>query len=559
MRITCKFFLFSFLISLSLFTFAKPTFAKVKVGQGYFVACSTSNCTNTVNLGFQPKAIFFYWTNNTALGFAANGDAGWGFAASTTASTPVQRAVAVADADAQTSSQTDRIKSDSYSIINLAANGSSAILRQEATTTFTTTGFSVAWRTVNTQTAYVIHYYALGGGDIVSTDAGTVNITTGTGSLAYSSLSFKPDILIFAWTFTEAVNTQTAGMEIGLGMATSSSARAAILNVASDAATANTGKRWWQTSTSTIVAASIAVPPVQDATVDFTSLDTNGFTLNKTDGPAAQLPVFFMAIKGGKEGFKAFSRPTVTGNSATTSSGFQPRGLFLFSASSTNNGALNSAGGMSLGSGTTTASSTAIWYQNFNVDSSDDNMHATSSLIAVELDRSSTINAQASLVSLDATGYTLNWKKVTTQPVQWFSWTIGDLAVLPAPVTDTPPLDGSFNDSVTLTGHMDDYDATTRGFAYGTSANLTGSDTSTTTETGSFGDETFTFPLFNLPPDNLYYYRAYATNSVGTGYGNIFGPFRASPRDLSTPRRMRLFQGYKLKIQKGGKIIIRQN
>ena len=62
---------------------------------------------------------------------------------------------------------------------------------------------------------------------------------------------------------------------------------------------------------------------------------------------------------------------------------------------------------------------------------------------------------------------------------------------------------------------------TTRGFAYGTTAQLTGGDTATTTENGSFGVGAFTGTITGLTPNTTYYIRAYGINGSGTGFGGI--------------------------------------
>ncbi|GAG78422.1 unnamed protein product, partial [marine sediment metagenome] len=57
---------------------------------------------------------------------------------------------------------------------------------------------------------------------------------------------------------------------------------------------------------------------------------------------------------------------------------------------------------------------------------------------------------------------------------------------------------------------------TTRGFKYG----KTETDTWDVHEDDSFGVETYSLEIAGLDPDTTYYVRAYATNSIGTGYGS---------------------------------------
>jgi hypothetical protein len=77
--------------------------------------------------------------------------------------------------------------------------------------------------------------------------------------------------------------------------------------------------------------------------------------------------------------------------------------------------------------------------------------------------------------------------------------------------------------SATLNGNIDvtAANATTRGFAWGTNSNLSGGDTATTSEAGSFGVGAFTTDVSSLTSGTTYYFRSYATNSAGTGYGAV--------------------------------------
>lgn len=79
--------------------------------------------------------------------------------------------------------------------------------------------------------------------------------------------------------------------------------------------------------------------------------------------------------------------------------------------------------------------------------------------------------------------------------------------------TSTAILNGSISDA-------HGFDATQSGFAYGTSADLS-SVIATSTLGSQTGTASFQSNLTNLTPDTTYYYRAYATNIQGTGFGTI--------------------------------------
>ena len=75
----------------------------------------------------------------------------------------------------------------------------------------------------------------------------------------------------------------------------------------------------------------------------------------------------------------------------------------------------------------------------------------------------------------------------------------------------------TLNGSITVTGGAD---ATQSGFAYGTDATLT-TVIATSTLGAQTGTASLTENLTGLTPNTTYYFRAYATNSAGTGYGSI--------------------------------------
>lgn len=111
----------------------------------------------------------------------------------------------------------------------------------------------------------------------------------------------------------------------------------------------------------------------------------------------------------------------------------------------------------------------------------------------------------------------------------------------------------TINGEITATGGQN---STVRGFAWGTSSTLSNGDTSTTTESGDFGAATFSQGVSNLLAGKTYYFRAYATNSAGTSYGSIDNLVTGT--NTTPARKMRLFDGYRMKILNGRMIMHQQ-
>jgi phosphodiesterase/alkaline phosphatase D-like protein len=115
----------------------------------------------------------------------------------------------------------------------------------------------------------------------------------------------------------------------------------------------------------------------------------------------------------------------------------------------------------------------------------------------------------------DSTGLPLyDWGVTFDEPIT--------LATLPtvatSAVTATSTMAATLNGSITSNGNAS---STIRGFAWGTNSGLSGGDTATTTELGTFDIGSFTKALTGLTPNIAYYFRAYAVNSAGTSTGSI--------------------------------------
>ncbi|MBU4347376.1 fibronectin type III domain-containing protein [Patescibacteria group bacterium] len=92
------------------------------------------------------------------------------------------------------------------------------------------------------------------------------------------------------------------------------------------------------------------------------------------------------------------------------------------------------------------------------------------------------------------------------------------LRYISAPVVSTTAASNVASTIVTANGNVA-YTCgavTERGFKYG----LTAADTWSVSETGSFSAGVFKLGIANLTPGTTYHFRAYATNSEGTGYGS---------------------------------------
>ena len=101
-------------------------------------------------------------------------------------------------------------------------------------------------------------------------------------------------------------------------------------------------------------------------------------------------------------------------------------------------------------------------------------------------------------------------------------WLFSSPSSMPTVTTNIPSSVASssmiMNGSIAVDGSAS---STVRGFAWGTNSGLSGGDTATTTESGTFGVSSFSTTTINMTPSTVYYFRAYAVNTAGTSTGSI--------------------------------------
>ncbi|MFQ5779711.1 MAG: hypothetical protein ACE5HN_02850 [Nitrospiria bacterium] len=370
-------------------------------------------------VGFQPKGVIFFWTRQTAEGFASDLNAGVGFATGPAN----ERAVSVTALSGDNRNQTGRRRSESNMILLLSGGPFPTLIAQAELTSFDADGFTINW-TTNDANAYLIHYIALGG-DITNALAGTFTLTRTVGNQAVTGVGFQPDSIMTLWGFTEPVDTSVEDAAIGIGFARSATARGAMVYASPD----NKDyfeKRWQQrTDAAILLLAPDDVPPTQDAIVDLVSMDADGFTVNKSDDPKDPTPIFFLALKGGRHNVGAFNQPTVTGNQATTGVGFQPEQLILAGFNLAATQALSLGGAVSFGAAGSSTERGGIWFQDSSdFDPIEANMYTATSDTLTLADGPSTVDARADFVQFDPDGFTLNWQTADATARQTLYWAV---------------------------------------------------------------------------------------------------------------------------------------
>ena len=382
-----------------------------RVKKGTFTKATITGSQVITGVGFQPKAVIFWWTRQTSYGESAGVLVGYGFATNDGGNC----GVAFASDDGAWTSNTGRRRSTTYSIIILS-NGDPTRSAQASVTSFDADGFTLNWQR-NEARADIIHYIALGGVDLTNAKASSFTLTTATGTQDVTGVGFQPDFAMFLWTFTKATDTNTRHAEVGLGFAVSSTKRGAVVADSEDGRSIM--DTWQQQRTDSCILLLDPTSGAQDAIVDFNQFLADGFRLNKTDPPAAVTPIFYLALKGGYYDVGSFNSATTTGNQDVTSVVFQPRLVMLATQGRSASTAIGGTAELAFGAATSSTERGVTWFEDpTGLANSDNERETLNTKIIQWRDRTGantfTLRGSADFVSFLSNGFRLSWSNVET-------------------------------------------------------------------------------------------------------------------------------------------------
>lgn len=218
---------------------------------------------------------------------------------------------------------------------------------------------------------------------------------------------------MFLWAFTESVDTTTSDSAIGLGFARSSSQRCALTGV-STSGLKNKAYTQKQQRTDQCILVINPNTRAQDAVVDFTSMDSNGFTISKSSAASAT-PIFYLALQGGQYRVGNIYQPSSAVDQFIEGIGFRPVGLMLASYDLASSTALQSGNTVSLGMAASSTSSATAWADegNWAVAPSKNvakNQYRTDKVITLATaGNPCTTNAEADFKSFNDDGFAITW------------------------------------------------------------------------------------------------------------------------------------------------------
>ncbi|TLY06410.1 MAG: hypothetical protein E6K83_08470, partial [Thaumarchaeota archaeon] len=398
-----------------------------KVGVGSFAASTSSSTQSITDVGFQPKAILVYWTNETAahdFNSAPQNNIQFGFGITNSSSLNNQFGVNEFSDDGVATTNTFRNSTNQTLIGITTHNGATRTLIGLATlNSFTANGFDLSWKKIPTK-AVIIHYIAFGGTDITKAGVGKFDTTAGAGTQSITGPNFKPDFLmLMSATRTSASENQATGnLNFGIGFATNPLTGTGS-NQTSLAITSPNGVSPSTTFTRTNQTGSMNLlnsDGTDNTRAKITSFDPTGFTVTKDFSSTGQL-FYYLALQGGRYSVGNFTKSTSVGSQSVTKAGmgFTPAGLLLYSndkiGNATDTASKNARLSFGAGNGTKQGS---IWlHDTNNLNPTSAKERESSQYIAMH-GFGTTLNAEAGLTSLNPNGFTLNWDKNNAQAQQ---------------------------------------------------------------------------------------------------------------------------------------------
>ena len=402
----------------------------VLVKQGSFLTNSTSGAQVVTGVGFQPKAVIFYWTGeDTATGTKDEVRLGVGLS-NGIPSSDVRHSAAISG----------KYSVGSYTNTASSSRGQDITLFNSFNTTVSakvnsldSNGFTLSWAQASGG-AYLIHFIAIGGSDITNTSVGEFVIdNTGLSNMGIDT-GFKPDfVFMISNGVRDIVNTPAypypANLSLGFGSGPNNQG---VVNIFSNngSATSATCSRQRTDHIVSLVNSNCN----SFVLAKLFSMYENGFSLTKVDSNATEQTVYYLAIKGGSWNVGSFNKKTSAGTQPVPLGDvdFVPNGLMLFSRNQTTNSNVTSNADFSIGaaSGATNRGAVGVSGPDGAIALSPDRRTLTNKIFTHINGTGGTLVNEADLTSFDNEGFTLNWTNADANANEILYWAVGSKPTL---------------------------------------------------------------------------------------------------------------------------------
>ncbi|MFX1555401.1 MAG: hypothetical protein ACFFBV_15865, partial [Promethearchaeota archaeon] len=372
-----------------------------------FAANSGTGNQSVSDVGFQPKAVFFWITDRTSAGSSGYARFGRGWTDGTN-----MGAVATAWDDSSGSSTTLVRVVDTKCITLI--NQSGTLLAEASIVSLDSNGFTINWSTAGG--SRLVTYLALGGNGLTNVKVGSFSYPQ-QDNYSVTDVGFQPDTVLFMGaqgiSSGSTMNTNESRGGHGFGIALSST------DTHSDAHRWRDGSTGAASSSSGLDTSYCLVfadddPAGPELAIEFVSMDSGGFSLTRDDSLGNnedQPPVVYLAMKGMDVDRGVLTQPTSTGNQSVADLSFEPS-IVLFDGGdkATTNG-FEADAEMVAGVATSSSARASFW---IGCDSDSSPYPSDTDLSSSAVIRSLTagtpsLNAQADFVSMNSDGFTINW------------------------------------------------------------------------------------------------------------------------------------------------------
>lgn len=293
-------------------------------------------------------------------------------------------------------------------------------------TSFITDGVRIDWQTAPSA-AWLVTVILLGGTDLTA-KADNVNLGNSLDNLIdVTTVGFESDVLFAACQGSLAADANGSGYEPSMGLIHNNGAgtirqRCGAWNYT----VGNAISRGYARVTETYGIMEITTSATVDWGGDFSDFDSSGFSVTTKIAGANNVELYYLALNFGgvnDSWVGTHDTPTSTGNDSLTAIGFKPQLIFEImsqtEAIDTANANTALAGAFGLSVYTTSDEFSASVLNDIDLSTTDTNSSTDS--LAVELqDDTGTLDLEATLVSFDATGDTLNWTSVDANAKKFF-------------------------------------------------------------------------------------------------------------------------------------------
>jgi hypothetical protein len=378
------------------------------------------------SLGFQPKAIIFFWTDDDATAVDAfNAGCAVGIGVTTGAS----------ESFCACSFLDDNVVTTNVGRIYIAkaiatlTNGTPTSGSQADLKTFDADGFTLTW-TLNTANAARIGYIAFGGSDLTNAKAVNHANIAATGNQSFTGAGFQPDCAFFLGAALNSL-TSGAGAALNFGCAKSSTEQWAIGISAADAITmeASQNQNRYQRTDSCIALAQNDAEAFRGVFVAFTS---DGCTINQiTSGLGRTIALY---LKGGNYAVGSFNKTTnaASVDQSVGSLGFQPSGVLLAANERASSTSVGVDVNVSIGAASASTEEASLWAGSTDAIEPTQADNRISNTTAITISAATpTLKSQADLKQMDSGGFTLTWTTNDTATASQILYAAFGLAVAP--------------------------------------------------------------------------------------------------------------------------------